>query len=234
MSGSMALLDGSKKRWRVDAAPITVLIVDDHEVVRRGVRAFLETVPDIHVVGEADSGEEAVLLTEKYAPDVVLMDLILQGMDGLEATQRIKELCPGTQVMVLTSYDQDEFIFPALQAGATSYTLKDMKMNNLAEAIRKVANGEATLHPRVAMRVVKSLRGEINGETKLNTMTERELEVLKMIAKGYSNNRIAQTLVISEYTVKGHVSNILSKLQLTDRTQAAVYAWQQGIVHRES
>jgi len=234
MSGSMALLDGSKKRWRVDAAPITVLIVDDHEVVRRGVRAFLDTVPDIHVVGEADSGEEAVLLTEKYAPDVVLMDLILQGMDGLEATQRIKELNPGTQVMVLTSYDQDEFIFPALQAGATSYTLKDMKMNNLAEAIRKVANGEATLHPRVAMRVVKSLRGEINGETKLNAMTERELEVLKMIAKGYSNNRIAETLVISEYTVKGHVSNILSKLQLTDRTQAAVYAWQQGIVHRES
>ena len=230
----MALLDGSKKRWRVDAAPITVLIVDDHEVVRRGVRAFLDTVPDIHVVGEADSGEEAVLLTEKYAPDVVLMDLILQGMDGLEATQRIKELNPGTQVMVLTSYDQDEFIFPALQAGATSYTLKDMKMNNLAEAIRKVANGEATLHPRVAMRVVKSLRGEINGETKLNAMTERELEVLKMIAKGYSNNRIAETLVISEYTVKGHVSNILSKLQLTDRTQAAVYAWQQGIVHRES
>ena len=234
MSGSMALLDGSKKRWRVDAAPITVLIVDDHEVVRRGVRAFLDTVPDIHVVGEADSGEEAVLLTEKYAPDVVLMDLILQGMDGLEATQRIKELNPGTQVMVLTSYDQDEFIFPALQAGATSYTLKDMKMNNLAEAIRKVANGESTLHPRVAMRVVKSLRGEINGETKLNAMTERELEVLKMIAKGYSNNRIAETLVISEYTVKGHVSNILSKLQLTDRTQAAVYAWQQGIVHRGS
>ncbi len=217
----------------MDTSPITVLIVDDHEVVRRGVRAFLDTVSDICVVAEADSGEEAVIMTEKFTPDVVLMDLILQGMDGLEATRRIKELRPCTQVIVLTSYDQDEFIFPALQAGATSYTLKDMKMDNLAEAIRKVAHGEATLHPRVAMRVVKNLRGEINGEAKLSIMTERELEILKMIARGFSNSRIAQILVISEYTVKGHVSNILSKLHLTDRTQVAVYAWQQGIVHRE-
>jgi NarL family two-component system response regulator LiaR len=217
----------------MDTAPITVLIVDDHEVVRRGIRAFLDTVPDIHVVGEADSGEEAVRMTEKLAPDVVLMDLILQGMDGLEATRRIKGLNPCTQVVVLTSYDQDEYIFPALQAGATSYALKDMKMDHLADAIRKVAQGEATLHPRVAMRVIKNLRGEINGELLLSCMTERELEVLKMIAKGFSNNRIAEALVISEYTVKGHVSNILSKLQVTDRTQAAVYAWQQGIVHRE-
>jgi NarL family two-component system response regulator LiaR len=217
----------------MDTSPITVLIVDDHEVVRRGVRAFLDTVSDIRVVAEADSGEEAVIMTEKFTPDVVLMDLILQGMDGLEATRRIKELKPSTQVIVLTSYDQDEFIFPALQAGATSYTLKDMKMDNLADAIRKVAHGEATLHPRVAMRVVKNLRGEINGEAKLSIMTEREVEILKMIAKGFSNSRIAQTLVISEYTVKGHVSNILSKLHLTDRTQVAVYAWQQGIVHRE-
>jgi NarL family two-component system response regulator LiaR len=217
----------------MDTSPITVLIVDDHEVVRRGVRAFLDTVSDIRVVAEADSGEEAVIMTEKFTPDVVLMDLILQGMDGLEATRRIKELKPSTQVIVLTSYDQDEFIFPALQAGATSYTLKDMKMDNLADAIRKVAHGEVTLHPRVAMRVVKNLRGEINGEAKLSIMTEREVEILKMIAKGFSNSRIAQTLVISEYTVKGHVSNILSKLHLTDRTQVAVYAWQQGIVHRE-
>lgn len=217
----------------MDTSPITVLIVDDHEVVRRGVRAFLDTVSDIRVVAEADSGEEAVIMTEKFTPDVVLMDLILQGMDGLEATRRIKELKPSTQVIVLTSYDQDEFIFPALQAGATSYTLKDMKMDNLADAIRKVAHGEATLHPRVAMRVVKNLRGEINGEAKLSIMTGREVEILKMIAKGFSNSRIAQTLVISEYTVKGHVSNILSKLHLTDRTQVAVYAWQQGIVHRE-
>ena len=217
----------------MDVSPITVLIVDDHEVVRRGIRAFLDTVSDINVVGEADSGEQAVSMAETYSPQVVLMDLILQGMDGLEATRRIKALNPCTQVIVLTSYDQDEFIFPALQAGATSYTLKDMKMDSLADAIRKVAHGEVTLHPRVAMRLVKNIRGEINGEAQLNNMTDRELEVLKMLAKGYSNSQIAETLVISEYTVKGHVSNILSKLHLTDRTQAAVYAWQQGIVHRE-
>ena len=212
--------------------PISVLIVDDHEVVRRGVRAFLDTIPDLHVVGEAASGEQAVIMTEEFTPDVVLLDLILPEMDGLEATRQIKSLSPHTQVVVLTSYDQDEYIFPALQAGAISYTLKDMKMDSLAEAIRKAASGEATLHPRVAMRVIKSLRGEIPGEAQVNSMTGRELEVLKMIAKGMSNCQIAEALVISEYTVKGHVSNILSKLQLTDRTQAAVYAWKQGIVRR--
>lgn len=217
----------------MDSSPVTVLIVDDHEVVRRGIRAFLDTVSDILVVGEAASGEEAITLSDEYVPDVILMDLILPGMDGVEATRQIKALSPHTQVVVLTSYDQDEYIFPALQAGATSYTLKDMKMDNLADAIRKAAHGEATLHPRVAMRVVKSVRGEMVGEPQLNNITERELEVLKMIAHGFSNSRIAETLVISQYTVKGHVSNILSKLQLTDRTQAAVYAWQQGIVHRE-
>jgi NarL family two-component system response regulator LiaR len=218
----------------MDGLPVSVLIVDDHEVVRRGVRAYLETVPDVRVVGEASSGDQAVVMSETCAPDVVLMDLILPGMDGLEATRQIKEHNPRTQVVVLTSYDQDEYIFPALQAGATSYTLKDMKMDHLADAIRKAARGESTLHPRVAMRVVKSVRGEINGEAQLNCMTGRELEVLKMVAHGLSNNQIAEALVLSEYTVKGHVSNILSKLGLTDRTQAAVYAWQQGIVRREA
>jgi len=217
----------------MDAIPVTILIVDDHEIVRRGVRATLDTVSDIKVVGEASSGEQAVAMTQAIAPDVVLMDLIMPGMDGLEATRQIKKLSPRTQIVVLTSYDQDEYIFPALQAGATSYTLKDMKMDSLADAIRKAARGEATLHPRVAMRVIKNLRGEITGEAQLNGMTERELDVLKMIAHGLSNNQIAEALVISEYTVKGHVSNILSKLQLSDRTQAAVYAWQQGIVRRE-
>jgi NarL family two-component system response regulator LiaR len=217
----------------MDVKPVSVLIVDDHEVVRRGIRAFLDTVSDIKVVGEAGSGEQAVTLSKEFSPDVVLMDLILPGMDGLEATRRIKELSPHTQVVVLTSYDQDEYIFPALQAGATSYTLKDMKMENLADAIRKTSRGEASLHPRVAMRVVKSMRGEINGEIPPGCMTERELEVLKLIAQGLSNSQIAEALVISEYTVKGHVSSILSKLNLVDRTQAAVYAWQEGIVRRQ-
>jgi NarL family two-component system response regulator LiaR len=216
----------------MEAMPVSVLIVDDHEVVRRGIRTFLDTVTDINVVGEAGSGEQALSLAREFSPDVVLMDLILPGMDGLEATRRIKELSPRTQVLVLTSYDQDEYIFPALQAGATSYILKDMKMESLADAIRKTSHGEASLHPRVAMRVIKSMRGEINGEIPPCCMTERELEVLKLIAQGFSNCQIAEALVISEYTVKGHVSNILSKLNLADRTQAAVYAWQEGIVRR--
>jgi NarL family two-component system response regulator LiaR len=217
----------------MDGKPISILIVDDHEVVRRGVRAFLDTVPDLRVVGEASSGKDAVAMTEKFDPDIVLMDLIMPQMDGVEATREIKTLRPETQVIVMTSYDQDEYIFPALQAGATSYALKDMKMDDLVDCIYKAACGEAILDPRVAMRVVKNLRGEINGETYIDSLTERELEVLKMIADGLSNCQIAEAMVISENTVKGHVSNILSKLQLTDRTQAAVFAWKQGIVRRE-
>ncbi len=213
--------------------PISILIVDDHEVVRRGVRAFLDTFPDLRVIGEAGSGTEAVEMAEEFTPDVVLMDLILPGMDGLEATRLIKAHNPQTQIIVLTSYDQDEYIFPALQAGATSYALKDMKLDDLVDCVHKAASGEATLDPRVAMRVVKSLRGEINGEMQVNDLTARELEVLKKIAEGLSNNQIAEAMVISENTVKGHVSNILSKLQLTDRTQAAVFAWKHGLVCRD-
>jgi NarL family two-component system response regulator LiaR len=141
-------------------------------------------------------------MTEEFAPDVVLLDLILPGMDGLEATRQIKALSPHTQVVVLTSYDQDEYIFPALQAGAISYTLKDMKMDSLAEAIRKAASGEATLHPRVAMRVIKSLRGEIAGEAQIDSMTGRELEK-EDDRQRMSNCQIAEALVISEYTSRG-------------------------------
>ena len=213
--------------------PISILIVDDHEVVRKGVRAYLDTYPDLKVVGEVSSGEEAVQKSEEYAPDIVLMDLILPGIDGVEATRQIKEISPHSQIIVLTSYDQDEYIFPALQAGATSYTLKDMMLDDLVECIYKAVSGEATLDPRVAMRVVKSLRGEINTDVQTNCLTGRELEVLKMIADGLSNRQIAGEMVISENTVKGHVSNILSKLHLTDRTQAAVFAWKQGLVRRE-
>ena len=213
--------------------PISILIVDDHEVVRKGVRAYLDTYPDLKVVGEVSSGEEAVQKSEEFAPDIVLMDLILPGIDGVEATRQIKEISPHSQIIVLTSYDQDEYIFPALQAGATSYTLKDMMLDDLVECIYKAVSGEATLDPRVAMRVVKSLRGEINADVQTNCLTGRELEVLKMIADGLSNRQIAEEMVISENTVKGHVSNILSKLHLTDRTQAAVFAWKQGLVRRE-
>ncbi len=213
--------------------PITVLLVDDHEVVRSGVSAFLASQPDFEVVGEAKSGTEAVNLVQKTVPDVVLMDLVMAKMDGVEATRQVKAVSPRTKIVVLTSYHQDEYIFPALQAGAISYILKDVKMDELADALRRASQGEATLHPRVASRVIQELHGanreELNPYTEL---TEREMEVLKLIAKGQSNSEIAENLVISVNTVKGHVSNILSKLHLADRTQAAVYAWQQGIVRR--
>ena len=214
--------------------PITVLLVDDHEVVRKGVRLFLEKHPNFSVVAEADSGRAAIKLAEENIPDVVLMDLIMPEMGGVEATRRIKDLSPRTQIVVLTSYHDDEHIFPALQAGAISYILKDVRMEDLAEAIHRAARGEATLHPRVAARVIQELHGsrtqEINPFTEL---TARELEILKLIANGLSNSEIAEQLVISEYTVKGHVSNIFSKLHLADRTKAAVYAWQKGVVRRD-
>ena len=216
----------------VDA--ITVMIVDDHEMVRRGACSYLEAQPDIAVVAQAGSGEEAVRLARELIPDVLLMDLVMPGMDGVEATRKIKTISPRTQIIILTSFHQDEFIFPALQAGAISYLLKDVKASELVGAIRRASRGEATLHPKIASRVIKTFRSFETEETSpFITLTERELEVLKLIAKGNSNDKIAEQLVISVGTVKGHVSNILSKLHLADRTQAAAFAWQEGIVRRE-
>jgi NarL family two-component system response regulator LiaR len=213
--------------------PITVLLVDDHAMVRQGVRAFLATQPDLSVVGEAASGVEAVTQAAQLIPDVVLMDLVMPGMDGVEATRQLKRASPRTQVVVLTSYHEDEHIFPALKAGALSYILKDVSPHELAEAIRKAAMGEAVLHPRVAARVIKELQGAPRDAVNVyNELSDRELEVLKLIAEGLSNATIAERLVLSEKTVKGHVSNILSKLQVADRTQAAVYAWREGVVRK--
>ena len=213
---------------------ITVMIVDDHEMVRQGASSYLEAQPDISVVAQAGSGEEAVKLAQEFVPNVVLMDLVMPGMDGVEATRKVKNVSPRTQIIILTSFHQDEYIFPALQAGAISYLLKDVKASELVEAIRRAARGEATLHPKIAARVIKTFRSlEPEEATAFLTLTEREMEVLKLIAKGNSNERIAEQLVISMGTVKGHVSNILSKLHLVDRTQAAAYAWQEGIVRRE-
>ncbi len=214
--------------------PISVLIVDDHAVVRQGVRAFLDTQPDIQVVAEADSGAAAVREAIRHAPDVVLMDLVMPGMDGVQATREIKRVSPRSQVIVLTSYHDDDHIFPAIRAGALSYLLKDVAPDELAEAVRRAARGEAVLHPQVAARLVQEIhaaRGQVSAPPPaFADLTERELEVLRLIAQGLSNAAIARRLVISERTVKSHVSNILSKLHLADRTQAAVYAWQQGLM----
>ena len=216
------------------AEPITIILVDDHEVVRKGMRAYLDTLPDFRVVGEASSGEEAIGLVSELIPNLALMDLIMPGMDGVETTRRIKKISPRTQVVVLTSYHEDAHIFPALKAGAISYILKDMKMEKLVETLRRAVQGEVTLHPRVAARVLQNIRGENpEAEPLFTDLTERELEVLKLIASGLTNSQIADKLVISENTVKGHVSNILSKLHVADRTQVAVYAWQRGIVQRD-
>jgi len=213
---------------------VSILIVDDHEVVRNGIRSYLETIKDFDVVGEAESGEKAIRMVSELIPDIVLLDLIMPGMDGVETTRQIKKISPRTQVVVLTSYHEDVHIFPALKAGAISYILKDMKMEKLADALQRAVRHEVTLHPLVAERVLQNIRGDDSEEPALFTeLTERELDVLRLIAKGMTNSQIAENLVISENTVKGHVSNILSKLHLADRTQVAVYAWQRGIVNRE-
>jgi NarL family two-component system response regulator LiaR len=212
---------------------IGILIVDDHAVVRQGLRAYLATRPHLSILGEASSGQEAIRMVGELVPDVVLMDLVMPGMGGVEATREIKRISPRTQVLVLTSYHDDEHIFPALRAGATSYLLKDVEMETLADAILKAARGEPSLHPHVASRVIQEMHGaHTAAQHAFDDLTEREMEVLKLIANGLSNTQIAEQLVISEYTVKGHVSNILSKLHLADRTQAAVLAWQQGVVRR--
>jgi len=215
--------------------PIKVLLVDDHKIVREGVRAFLHTLADIQVIAEAESGPAAMIAVEQYQPDVVLMDLEMPGeLDGVAATRQIRKTRPKTQVIVVTSHHQDEYIFPAVRAGAISYLLKDIEPDELAAAIRKASHGEAVLDSRVASRIVKELQGlrkdDVNPFTELS---EREFDVLRQIAAGKSNAEIAEALVIGESTVKTHIGNILKKLHLDDRTQAAVYAWQQGIVHRK-
>lgn len=173
-------------------------------------------------------------LATELVPDIVLMDLVMPGMDGVEATRRIKRVSPHSQVIALTSFHDDAHIFPALRAGALSYVLKDIPPVELVEVVRKAVRGESTLHPQVAARVVQEVRGTRQAAPNpFVELSERELEVLRLIAGGFSNAEIAAQLTISEKTVKGHLSNILSKLHLLDRTQAAVFAWQQGLIHRE-
>ena len=214
---------------------IRVLIVDDHAVVRQGIRTFLETALDLEVIGAAEAGAQAVRLAEEFKPDVALVDMVMPGLDGVETTRAIRSASPQTQVIIFTSYHEDAHIFPAIRAGALSYLMKDAAPNEIAEAIRKAARGEAVLDSRVAARVVHEMQDP--GREQVNAfalLSERELEVLRLVAMGSTNQEIAEKLVIGESTVKTHVGNILSKLNLSDRTQAAVYAWAAGIVRRES
>lgn len=212
----------------MSSEPIRIVLIDDHAVVRKGLRAFLDTYTEIEVVGEAGGGAEGVALVARVLPDVALMDLVMPEMDGIEATRQIKQVSPSTQVIVLTSYGEDERIFPAIKAGALSYLLKDVGPDDLVRAIKAARRGEATLHPSVAARLMQELSGARSSP--LDLLTEREREVLACIARGMSNAEIAEHLIIGERTVKTHVSNILSKLHLQDRTQAALLALRERLV----
>lgn len=209
---------------------LRILIADDHVLVREGIRNFLDTEPDLEIVGEAGDAEGAIALARTQAPDVALLDLRMPG-GGVEATRRIREVAPAAQVVILSSFEDDEGVRGAIEAGAISYVLKDVGAEALAETIRRAARGEATLHPRVAARLLHGMRP--GGSNAVATaLSPREREVLLLIGEGLDNREIAERLAIGEKTVKTHVSNLLGKLGVSDRTRAAVWAWREGMVRR--
>lgn len=219
---------------------VSVLIVDDHDVVRQGVRGYLEAQPGITIAGEAANGEQAVRLAANLLPDVILMDLVMPGMDGVEATRRVREVSPGSQVVVLTSFHEDEHIFPAIKAGALSYLLKNVRPDELADAVRGAAQGRAMLHSPAASRVLQELRDNLptadNSTPKASEqplaepLSERELEVLDLIAQGLTNREIAARLYIAVGTVKRHINNIYGKMQVHHRTEAVARARDIGLL----
>ncbi|CAM4489536.1 response regulator [Paenibacillus tarimensis] len=211
--------------------PIKVLLVDDHEMVRIGLAAVLDTEEGIEVVGEASNGQDGIRLAQAYKPDVVLMDLVMEGMDGVETTRKLLELYPECRVIVLTSFIDDSKMYPVLEAGAFSYLLKTSRANEIADAIRAAARGQSVLEQQVAVKMMSRFREPKKPEQKPlhEDLTEREMEVLQLLAKGKPNQEIADDLFIGIKTVKYHITNILAKLEVDDRTQAAIYAHKHGI-----
>lgn len=210
--------------------PIKVLLVDDHEMVRIGLSAVLSTEEGLEIVGEAGNGMDGIRLAQEYKPDVVMMDLVMDGMDGVETTKRIMEILPDCKVIVLTSYVDDDKLYPVIEAGAFSYLLKTSRATEIAEAIRAAARGQSVLEPQVTAKMMNRLRQPKQREQAHEELTERELEVLRLIAEGKSNQEIADALFIGVKTVKFHVTNLLAKLGVEDRTQAAIYALKNGLM----
>jgi NarL family two-component system response regulator LiaR len=216
-----------------DDKKIKVIIADDHAVVREGTRKILDQEDDIHVLAEASNGEEAVQMAEELHPDVILMDISMPKMDGIEATKLIKEKNPNIAILILTAYDDDQFIFSLLEAGAAGYLLKNIHHHELVEAIRAVYSGESVLHPSVARKVLNRFgKTEEKSEKKalVEPLSDREMEVLKLVTKGYSNKEIADQLYLSIRTVQGHLGNIFNKLMVSSRTEAVVRALKEGWV----
>ena len=210
--------------------PIRIFIADDHHIVRRGVRDLLETEPEFSIVGEATNGQDAVSAIKELKPDVVLMDLVMPVLDGIGATKQIKSEQPDVKILVLTSFATDDKVFPAIKAGSSGYLIKDTGPDELIQAIRQVHRGEASLHPTIAQKLLAEVVQPEKRPSTTDALTEREMDVLKLIAQGLSNQEISDTLIIGVTTVYSHVSNILSKLHLATRTQAALYALREGYV----
>jgi two-component system, NarL family, response regulator LiaR len=209
--------------------PTRVCIADDHAIVRQGIRALIETEPDMEVAGEAANGAEAVVLAKALHPDVILMDIVMPRKDGIQATREIREQDPAARILVLTSFAEDEKVFPAIKAGAVGYLLKDSTPLELLRAIRDVAQGKASLHPAIALKMLRELSQPASLPPTREPLTARELDVLRLVAQGMSNQEVASTLVISHRTVASHLSNIMAKLHLASRTQAALYALHEGL-----
>ncbi|MBD8027575.1 response regulator transcription factor [Ureibacillus sp. Re31] len=208
---------------------IRVLIADDHHVVRRGLLFFLKTQKDIEVIGEAKNGIEAVELVESLQPDIVLMDLVMPEMDGIQATKKIKAKWPNVAILMLTSFSDKDHVLPAIEAGAAGYQLKDIEPDELVNAIRQIIRGENIIHPAATSQLEEVLREEENLPHVKNPLTPRERDVLAELTKGKSNREIASSLFVTEKTVKTHISNIFTKLEVQDRTQAALYAVKHGL-----
>lgn len=212
---------------------IRVLVVDDHAIIRKGMKAVLDLIPDIELVGEAENGKQAVEKDKQLLPDIILMDLSMPEMDGITCIREIHANRPGARILVLTNFAGEDLIFSAIKAGAMGYHLKDSSPEALVEAIRQVFNGESSLHPLIAKRVLEEFHTPSEHQLSNEPLTQRELEVLRLLAQGLENWEIAEKLVVSEATVRTHVSNILGKLHLASRTQAALYALREGLAKLE-